>query len=373
MTSPLSKIKPNPNVVAQVGIVNNNVIMNSTFQNTKSNPLAVIPKQNVIIPKSLIEDGDVEKLGADLSRSVGQTTEKIISKMSAGKFDELGKILVSIQQEASKLDPTSIKKTGMMGWFQEKFGDIKSELTLRLKNADSVFDNLSEKISDHITVQTEWIKDLELLYTENYQRYEMINKVIEQGESWKTALQNQLDTWPLIDSNDPDAGMKIQAKRDVESRLNRVQIKLDSFLRLKTIAQSNAPKIKTQQDTSRTTVMTLKDVIEQTIPMVKMEFSLFIQSLDAQKSIQIVNSAKTLANTTLIKSADSAKQSAIDAAAALNNPVIQTETLNHIRSRMLETLTEVKQIESNAKQVRLADKTSIEESQKQYLSKLQGN
>lgn len=340
-------------------------------QPLKASPLVAMPKSTSILIPTLIKDDDVDKLGADLSRNVGQTTEKIMAKMGVGKFDELGKILVNVQSEVSKLDPSSLKKSGVMGWFQDKFGDIKTELTLRLKNADAVFDQLSDKISNHITVQTEWIKDLEALYIENYQRYEMINKVIEQGETWRDQLQNQLSSWPVIDANDPDAGMKIQDKRDAEARLNRIQIKLDSFMRLKTLANSNAPKIKTQQETSRTTVMTLKDVIEQTIPMVKMEFSLYIQSLDAMKSIQIVDSAKNMANTTLKKSADTAKEAAVSAATALNKPVIETETLNHIRNRMLETLNEVKQIEHDSSTKRLADATSIEASQKTYLEALQ--
>lgn len=360
-TSPLSRVKAQvpPTFKAPQPIV-------------EASPLATVkPTTSSIMVHTLIKDDDVDKLGADLSRTVGQTTEKIMAKMGVGKFDELGKILVNVQAEVGKLDPASIKKTGVVGWFQDKFGDIKQELTVRLKNADAVFDTLSDKISNHITVQTEWIKDLELLYAENYQRYEMINKVIEQGEGWRDQLHNQLANWPEIAADDPDAGMKIQDKRDAEARLNRINIKLDSFMRLKTIANSNAPKIKTQQETSRTTVMTLKDVIEQTIPMVKMEFSLYIQSLDAMKSIQIVDSAKSLANTTLKKSADSAKTAAIDAATALNKPVIETETLNHIRNRMLETLNEVKQIESDSSSKRIADATAIEASQKTYLEALQ--
>jgi uncharacterized protein YaaN involved in tellurite resistance len=369
MSSPLTKVKENQATQKEVNTLEVQAKAISPF--TVNQPLATTTKAKPIVPASLIQDTDVDKLGADLSRSVGQTTEKIMQKMGMAKFDELGKILVSVQSEVGKLDPASLQKTGIVGWFQKQFTDVKQELTLRLKNADAVFDTLSEKISNHITVHSEWVKDLELLYNENMQRYDMINQVIKQGETWRDVLKNQIDNWEIISPDDPDAGMKIQAKRDVEARLNRINIKLDSFMRLKTVANSNAPKIKSQQETSRTTVMTLKDVIEQTIPMVKMEFSLYIQSLDAQKSIQIVNNAKNLANTTLKKSADTAKQSAIDAATALNSPVIEMDTINHIRNRMLETINDVKQIEKTSADKRLSDATAIEASQKQYLNALQ--
>jgi uncharacterized protein YaaN involved in tellurite resistance len=367
MSSPLSKLKAVTTATAEAQL-------NSVFTTPVSNsPLVVPPKNTSMMPATLVQDADVDKLGADLSRNVGQTTEKIMQKMGMVKFDELGAILVSVTNEVNKLDPASLKKGGVVGWFQSMFGDIKQELTVRFKNADAVFDTLSDKISNHITIQTEWVRDLETLYVENEQRYNTINEVIKQGQSWRDAMRAQIDSWPIVAADDPDAGMKIQAKRNAEARLNRIQIKLDSFMRLKTLAESNAPKISSQQETSRNAIMTLKDIIDQTIPMVKMEFALYIQSLDAQKSIQIVNNAKSLANTTLIKSADTAKQAAIDSATALNSPVIATDTLNHIRNRMLETVKEVKQIETTSQQKRDADATAIAEQQKQYLVALQNH
>jgi uncharacterized protein YaaN involved in tellurite resistance len=363
MSSPFSKLKSPQNKVA--------VNTTNFGQISTPSPLATIPDAKVIMPNLVVSETDIERLGSDLSRSVGQTTEKIVSKMSVARFDDLGKILVSIQAEAGKLDPKSIQKSGIAGWVQRTFGNVKLELTTRLKNADSAFDDLADKISTHITIHSEWVKDLEALYKENMDRYKMITETIAKGEQWQSALKSQIDNWEVISPDDPDVGMKIQAKRDAEAMLNRIGIKLDSFLRLKTVVESNAPKIKSQQETSRTTIMTLKDVIDQTIPMIKMEFTMYIQSLDAQQSIKLVDSAKQLANTTLTKSADTAKQSAIDAATALNSPVIETETINHIRNKMLETLNEVKQIEVNSKIARDNDAKLIGESQKQYLMALQ--
>lgn len=331
-------------------------------------PLAKSQTTTVSMNNIAIKDSDIERLGSDTAKMVGTTTEKIIQKMGVGKFEELGKILVDVQNEVYKLDPTSVQKSGISGWIQRNFGNIKRELTIHMSNADKVFTDLSTKISNHITVQTEWIKDLEKLYEENFQRYNSIVAVIAEGEKWKASIEDSLNNWPAIDPADPDAPMKAQAKRDVESSLKRLNIKLDSFLRFKTVVESNAPKIRQQQDTSRTTVMTLKDVIEQTIPMVKSEFALFMQSLDAQKSIEIVNNAKALANTTLIKSADSAKTAAVEAAKTLNSSTISTETLMHIKNRMLETVSEVKKIDSDAQQIRIQDKLAIEQSQKDYLT-----
>lgn len=392
MASPLNKVKPGvktidvpvssptpyDNLITQIGGAGSvGVVKGSGSMFPNPSPLtnsAVVPaQQNNIQIQLAVKDSDIDKLGSDLSRAVGATTEKIVQKMGVSQFDELGKILASVSTEVGKLDPASLQKRGISGWIQRRFGDVKKELTLRLKSADAVFTDLSAQISNHIAVHTNWVNDLEVLYNENFERYNNITAVLKQGEVWKESLKSSIDNWPKIDPDDPDAQMKIQAKRDAQDVLNRLEIKLDSFVRLKAITESNAPKIKSQQNTSKTTIKTLKDVIEQTIPMVKMEFALFIQSLDAQKSIQIVDNAKQLANTTLIRSADTAKQTSIDAAKQLNNPVIQTATISHIQNRMLETLAEVKNIETTARQVREQDALAIAASQKTYLQNLQGN
>lgn len=335
-------------------------------------PLTQIQKPVVSSPLALsVTDEDIDKLGNDVTKNIGPTTEKIISKMSVGKFDELGAILTQIQVEAEKLDPASIQKKGLAGWWQRKFGDVKQQLTLKLKTAEDVFDKLEEKISQHMAVHSEWVKDLETLYIENYNQYRNIQEIIAQAKSWERNMEAQIKGWPEISPEDPEAMMKVQSKRDAEAVLNRLRRKIDSFIRLRVVTESNAPKIRSQQETSRTTISTLRDIVEQTLPLIKTEFSLFIQSLDAQKSIQLVDSAKDLANKTLTKSADAAKQSAVDAAKAYNNPVLVTDTLNHIRTRMIETVQEVGRIEKEAAATRASDAKMLEESQKQYLQQLQ--
>lgn len=335
-------------------------------------PLSKTPPQTgLVLPQTVIKDDDIEKLGGNISRAVSQTSEKIVAKMSVQNFEELGAALIDVRNQAGKLDPNSIQKRGILGWWQRIFGDVKKELTMRLKNADAVFDQLDAKLNTHINVNKEWIKDLDILYAENLKRYQEINQVMEVAKEWRQNLEDQLANWPEILPEDPDANLKLQNLADAKARLNRIQIKQDMFLRLKTWTESNFPKIRSQQETSRTTVQTLTDVITQTIPMIKIEFSLFIQSLDVQKSIQLVDSTKDLANTTLIRSADSAKDAAVNAATSLNTPMIATNTLNHIKTRMLETFQEVENIRVTSQAVREADKVQIEESQKQYLSALQ--
>jgi Uncharacterized protein involved in tellurite resistance len=328
----------------------------------------IAPMQNLIVT-----DADIDKIGEDVSREIGQTTQKIIDKMVVGKFDDLGAILTQITGEVDKLDPASLQKGGMIGWMQNKFTDVKATLTMRLKSAQGVFDNLEGKIGTHITTQQEWVKDLESLYMENYSHYQKI--VAEMGETERliSYVENQIKNWPEIDLSSPTAAMAIQQTRDAEAKLNRLRMKHDNLIRLKAMTELNSPKIRQQQDTSRVTISTLKDIISQTIPIVKMEFALYIQTVDSQKSIKLTNEVRTLATKTLIKGADGAKMAAIESAKALNTPVITSDTLQILRNRVMETVVEVKRVESDAQIKREQEAIQIVEGQKSLLTALKAS
>lgn len=334
-------------------------------------PIVQIEKvAGIGFPALLVTDADIDKIGESVSREIGQTTQKIIDKMVVGKFDDLGVILTGITQEIDKLDPASLQKGGVLGWMQSKFTDVKATLTLRLKSAQDVFEGLEDKIGNRITIEQEWVKDLEALFNENFNHYQKI--VLEMVEVKKLIdyTDAQIKGWPEIDVASEQAAMLVQQVRDAEARLNRMRLKLDNLLRLKAMTEINSPKIRQQQDTSRVTIGTLKDIISQTIPIVKMEFALFIQTVDAQKSVKLTNDVRDLATKALVKGADGAKMSAIESAKAMNTPVITSETLQILRSRVLETVVEVKRIETDAQTKRESEATQIVEGQKSLLTAL---
>jgi uncharacterized protein YaaN involved in tellurite resistance len=295
----------------------------------------------------VVSDDDIDAIGENVSRDLGNTTQKIITKMSVGKFDELGAILTTISSEADKLDPAQLQKGGVVGWFQNKFTNLKAELTMRLSTAQKVFEGLEDKISSHITIQNSWVSDMESLYNENYLHWTKINTEMREVENLIAMCESQMASWPEVDLNSPDAAMEVQLIRDAESKVHRLKLKLDSLLRLKTMTEINSPRIRQQQETSRNAVRSLKGIM-QNIPIIMMEFALFKQTLDAQASINLTTNVKDLTEKSLTKGAEGAKMAAIGAARSLNAPTISNETLNTLRTKLLETVVEVRQIETDS-------------------------
>lgn len=318
----------------------------------------------------IVSDDDIDRIGESVSRDLGSTTQKIISKMSVGKFDELGAILTVIHLEADKLDPASLQKGGVVGWFQNKFVDLKAQLTMRLDSAQTVFSGLEDKISSHITVQQAWIGDMEGLYNENYNHYKNIIKEMVDVKALIEHCESQVASWPAVDLDGDSAAMEVQMVRDAESKVHRLKLKLDTLLRLKTMTEINSPRIRQQQESSRTAVSTLKGIMLN-IPIIMMEFALFKQSLDVQSSIRLTDNVRDLTEKSLIKGAEGAKMAAIGSARALGTATISNDTLNTLRSRLLETVVEVRQIETDDINRCTNDAKELVNGQKTLLTALQ--
>jgi uncharacterized protein YaaN involved in tellurite resistance len=328
-------------------------------------------RQNTLPARQLIvSDDDIDRIGENVSRDLGNTTQKIITKMSVGKFDELGAILTVIAAEADKLDPASLQKGGVVGWFQNKFSDLKATLTMRLVSAQEVFGDLENKISMNITVQQQWITDMEGLYGENYNHYGKIVAEMREVEGLISNCESQVAAWPAIDMDSPNAAMEAQMVRDAESKIHRLKLKLDTLLRLKTMTEINSPRIRQQQESSRTAVSTLKGIM-MNIPVIMMEFALFKQTLDVNSSIQLVSNVRDLTEKSLLQGSAGAKLAAISSAKALGTATISTETLSTLRNRVLETVTEVRQIERDDVVRCTNDAKQLVDGQKTLLTALQ--
>lgn len=367
--SPLSKIKRNQVVTQHSHIATQSLVNQVTPTTPRKSPLAAKSGGPVMV-NTPITDADIEALGGTVGLDVSKTTEKIIQKMSVAKFGELGDILATVQTEADALDPKKMQ-AGVSGWLKKHFTDLQQLMFKQLKTAEAAFLKLEEKMNEQVKTHQQWIKDFDGLYQENYQRYCQLTETIKQCEFWDSQMVSAIDHMPPIDPADPEAPMQQQMVEIAQARLNRLRIKMDMFRRLKIMTEANGPKINSQRESSYAIIMTLTDLAQQAIPMIKMEFALHLQTQDVQRSLGIIKGSRDLLDASVKKSADAAKQASIGASQALNTPMLQTETLDYIRNRMLETVTEVRKVVTDAQTKRETDARYFVESQKQYLQQLE--
>ena len=346
-----SLIKPLPNSpLAKRAFVNGDVAVNSVLNHSTS-----------------ISKSDVDALGAELPTKVGTMTDSITSKFTAAKFGDMGQILVKVQCQADRLDPKSMFK-GVGGWFKEKFVDIKAYVTAELETATTVFDQLIVEIHADVSRHEQWVKDLDVIYQENYEMFTALLKLRTKALDWKTILQKQIATLPVIDTTAPDALLRAQERSEYDGLITRLEKKADSFARLMALCENNSIELKNKQSESMSIIDSLNDLANLAIPMIRREFANYKHTLDTQGSLKLFNNTMQLADKSLRKGADDAKIAALETANASNSAVVSTDTMNYLRNRIIETVQGVNQINDTAKSKREADAIQLQLKQQELLT-----
>lgn len=323
----------------------------------------------VLLP---VTDDDIEKLGSDLPNRISTTVNTITAKVSAAKFADLGELLVELTANTDKLDPNNYGKAkGMLGWFKNAVTDVRKLMIKNLQSAAASFEALEGKMVEQIQIHNQWKRDLESMYAENEQNYYAVCQDIAKAEAWVAEIRRVIESQPEIDPQSDTAMMQANMIRKAEATLNRASRKADTFRRSRVLIENIAPKILAQQAASDATIGTYQDLMTQIIPIVKMEFALYLQALEVKKDHVFQESVKDISQKAITSSADQAADSIVSAATTANTALISNEALNHTRSAILGAVTQVRQIELQAQQQRAADAQMMLDSQSEYLKGLQ--
>lgn len=329
----------------------------------------VVGAREIMLP---VNDKDIEKLGADLPTRISTTVNNITSKVTTAKFAELGDLLAELSANTELLDPNNYGKAkGMLGWFKNAVVDVRKLMIKNLQTASSSFDALESKMTEQIQIHTQWKRDLAAMYDENEQNYYAICQDIKVADQWVAAISQVLDNQPQIDPTSETAMMQANMVRKAQTTLNRCSRKADTFRRTRVLTENIAPKIMAQTSASDDIINTYTDLITQVIPIVKMEFALYLQALEVKKDSAFQENVKGISEKAIVQSAGTAAESMVASATTANAALISNDALNQTRNLILNAVTQVRQIEVNAQAQRNADAQMMIDSQATYLQDLQ--
>lgn len=313
----------------------------------------------------------LEAMSASTSKQVGATTDRITQKFTTANFGELGDMLYKVQSQANNLSADDLMKSGIVGWVRRKTSDVKAVLTKRFQTAEKAFDELEGKMIDQRTILENWEKDMETLYDENYANYLALRDMLTRAESAFSQNKITMDNFPVIAVDDPDAFMKAQLLQEAQAEMTDISIACDTYRRQITMCEHNGPDLRSRIRQSESQRKAITRVINEVIPLVKREFAKFLQTLEMQKTVTLVDSARAMGDQALKMSADSSRDAAIATAKSVNAPTISTSTIDHVRKCAIQALTEVQQIEQQAEQDREQFAIQNKADQAKYLEQLQ--
>lgn len=339
------ELQPTTNIaIDKSGNVDLAVLPNADLQKY-DNIATTIDEQN---PNSIIN------FGSDLQNSLASQSDSFLNnvrKSNSGEVGELiNKLLVELNYvDVDELEGSSMKKFLKKIPFLSKMVTSVETLFVKYDKIVTNISDISNKVNAGIINSTKDNAVLQTIFTGNIDSVKKIEDYIIAGTLKFQKSSEELATMELNVANYQD--YQISDKRDFISRLDRrlADLKVVRFIILQSL-----PQIRLIQSNNISIAEKAQTILTTTLPLWKNQLTLAVAMHRQQQNIEVQKKVSSTTEEILRKNAQRLQQNTVDVARANEQTIVSVETLRETTSSLINTLNEVKQIQQQGAQNRLA-------------------
>lgn len=317
-----------------------------------SNVSAQVPAVSVtssVQPLVSINDDEIDKLGDQSRTQLSALSQKMLGSVRASDADDFGVKLNQLVGVAKGMNPAELNKKGLFSKITGLFGSVKEKMLAQYNTVEKQMDALIVELNKSIALHTVRITDLEGMYQSNYASHQQLEAAVVQGTSKQAQLEAGLAQMKAAGATDSFAAQKIA---DLDSKIQRLEKRIDDLNRAMLLAKQMAPEIRLLQDNARTLVTKFKDAEEVTIPAWKNAFTLYLVQLEQKKGAALANSIDDSTNEAFKAQADMLRQNTGDIAKAKQRSVVDIDTLEHVQQQLLGSFDDMQKIAEDGRKAR---------------------
>ena len=291
--------------------------------------------------------------GAASQRNIANFSESTLKNVSTKDMGEVGNMLSSLVVELKGFADTGDDKKGFLGLkkkVQNRIATMKAEYARVSTNVDKI----SEMLEKHQIVLLKDAAMLDKMYEVNQAYFKELTMYILAG---KQKLQEcQDNVLPELRKKAAESGLPedAQAANDYANMINRFEKKLYDLELTRMISIQMAPQIRLIQNNDSLMIEKIQTSIVNTIPLWKSQMVLALGMHHSQQAMQAQRQVTDMTNELLMKNAETLKMGTIEIAKESERGVVEVETLVHTNQRLIETLEEVRTIQTEGSQRRRA-------------------
>ena len=296
----------------------------------------------------------IMNFGSDLQNSLASQSDSFLNNVRKSNSGEVGELINKLLVELNYVDVDELEG-GKMKKFLKKipfFGKMVASVETLFVKYDKIVTNISDisnKVNAGIISSTKDNAVLQTIFTGNIDSVKKIEDYIIAG-----TLKHQQSTQELVQMEANAANYQdyqISDKRDFISRLDRrlADLKVVRFIILQSL-----PQIRLIQSNNISIAEKAQTILTTTLPVWKNQLTLAVAMHRQQQNIDIQKKVSSTTEEILRKNAQRLQQNTVDVARANEQTIVSVETLRETTSSLINTLNEVKQIQQQGAQSRIA-------------------
>ncbi len=261
------------------------------------------------------------------------------------------------------------EKKGFLGLFK-KAGNQLATMKARYDKVSVSVDEVANTLEDHRISLLKDIAMFDRLYEENAEYYRQLCFYIIAGKEKIESLRaNELEAAraKAAETGDPaDA----QAANDLAAAIDRFEKKVYDLELTRQISIQMAPQIRLLQNNDSLLADKIHSALVNTLPLWKSQMVLALGLENSASALRASQAVSDATNRMLRQNAEQLKQGTINTAREAERSIVDIETLVATNQSLIETLTEVENIQMEGRAKRAEAETKLQEMEDQLKQKL---
>ena len=280
----------------------------------------------------------------------------------------VGDTLAGLVAQLQGFAPAEEKK-GFLGLFK-RTGNQLATMKARYDKVSVSVDEVANNLEDHRISLLKDIAMFDRLYEENAEYYRQLCFYIIAGKEKIESLRaNDLEAarTKAAETGDPaDA----QAANDLAAAIDRFEKKVYDLELTRQISIQMAPQIRLLQNNDSLLADKIHSALVNTLPLWKSQMVLALGLENSRSALKASQAVSDATNQMLRQNAEQLKQGTIATAREAERSIVDIETLVATNQSLIETLTEVENIQTEGRAKRAEAENKLQEMEDQLKEKL---
>ncbi|MCL2391213.1 MAG: toxic anion resistance protein [Oscillospiraceae bacterium] len=289
--------------------------------------------------------------GAASQRNIANFSETTLKSVKTKDMGEVGNMLSALVVELKGFSADQEEKKGILG-IKKKVRNRVESMRAEHSRVSANVDKISEMLETHQIILLKDTAMLDKMYEVNQAYFKELSMYIIAG---KQKLQECINVeLPKLQTKAAESGKPedAQAANDYANMINRFEKKLHDLELTRMVSIQMAPQIRLIQNNDTLMIEKIQTSIVNTIPLWKSQMILALGMHNAQKAMDAQREVSNMTNELLTKNAEQLKMGTVEIAKESERGVVDIETLVSTNQRLIETLEEVRSIQSEGSQRR---------------------
>ena len=290
--------------------------------------------------------------GSSAQNKVAEFSETALNNVRTKDIDDVGDTLSALvtQLKSFEID----KEDGFFTKLFKKGANKIEETKARYDDANKNVDKIVKILEGHQITLMKDISVLDQLYDKNLTNFKELTMYILAGYKHLDEVKSKDLPAALKKAEESGLPEDAQAANDLSEAINRFEKKLHDLELTRMVSIQMAPQIRLVQNNDTLMTEKIQSTLVNTIPLWKSQMLIALGINHSKEALKAQNEVTEMTNKMLKENAENLKMATIETAKQSERGIVDIETLTETNKKLIETLEEVKRIQTEGREKRAA-------------------